>query len=502
MPKPLLLTRPSGLFVRFLVPVSLRKQVGRTYIVRRVPEFHPDRVRSFVANLTVTLSTAFEALAQEGGSMINDEVALALQRARNAGQYVVERDINGNITKMQSDGADDHRNMMEALAVLQPAKPPSTALSDAISLHVQALVLRRLAKDTITESQHTLKLFSGVARGNNLSDISADDIREFLEAIRWWPSRASIKPEYEGLTVKEIIKRGQEQNVPRPSVHTENKHMQRLKKFFNSPDVADEIPKKSVFTEMLKEHPTGDAIPKRPFTSVEVKQVFGSDFLAWGKKYPHRYFAPLISLYSGARVTEVAQLYLADIEERDGVLCFSISKRFFGQKLKNENSRRFIPIHSKLFEAGFIDYYQMLKSSGLSSRLFPHLPVGTSSTEGYANSGYGKQLSKQFSSYCKKFKFPAGTAFHAFRHTVATQLSRNGYQPLQIGQITGHVPQDDRNKQQQESETLAVVYIQDLPPNERADMIESLKYDIEFPEWNDAIQTSLRKTLRKEKFHK
>ncbi|SDW70516.1 hypothetical protein SAMN05421681_102599 [Lysobacter enzymogenes] len=52
----------------------------------------------------------------------------------------------------------------------------------------------------------------------------------------------------------------------------------------------------------------------RSFTTAELQAIFGpSAYRPWAKKYPHRYRAPILGLYSGARVTEVAQLYVDDI---------------------------------------------------------------------------------------------------------------------------------------------------------------------------------------------
>jgi hypothetical protein len=70
MPKPLLLTRPSGLFVRFLVPADLREQVGSRFVVRSLHGRRGDAARLVGSVLAVALSQAFAAL-RRGGDVVD-----------------------------------------------------------------------------------------------------------------------------------------------------------------------------------------------------------------------------------------------------------------------------------------------------------------------------------------------------------------------------------------------------------------------------------------------
>lgn len=62
MPKPYMLARPSGLYVRFLVPVDLRVRIGTRFIVRPLGPFRGDTARLIAARMAVALSYAFEVL--------------------------------------------------------------------------------------------------------------------------------------------------------------------------------------------------------------------------------------------------------------------------------------------------------------------------------------------------------------------------------------------------------------------------------------------------------
>jgi integrase len=99
-----------------------------------------------------------------------------------------------------------------------------------------------------------------------------------------------------------------------------------------------------------------------------------------------RYWVPLISLFSGARLGEIVQLRIADVLEEQSILHFALLDEEEDQRLKNENSRRRIPVHPKLIELGFRDLLWQRRERG-EVRLFPDLPMGE---DGYYSSPFSK----------------------------------------------------------------------------------------------------------------
>jgi integrase len=95
---------------------------------------------------------------------------------------------------------------------------------------------------------------------------------------------------------------------------------------------------------------------------------------------PERLYMPLIAMYQGMRINEIAQLYVEDIKLIDEVYCIDINKNTEDKKLKNASSVRLIPIHKKLIELGLIDYWKyQLKNN--KKRLWSNLSLGL---EGYS----------------------------------------------------------------------------------------------------------------------
>lgn len=100
-------------------------------------------------------------------------------------------------------------NVAAALVSPQVAPPvveePSPLLSEEIQSHLADLERRHLAPDTITESKHTLRIFLATTGDIPVREIKATHARAFLDAVRWWPERATVRPKYRHVSVLEII---------------------------------------------------------------------------------------------------------------------------------------------------------------------------------------------------------------------------------------------------------------------------------------------------------
>lgn len=146
------------------------------------------------------------------------------------------------------------------------------------------------------------------------------------------------------------------------------------------------------------------------------------------------YWVPLIGAYTGARISEIAQLLVADIKEVDGVQCYQIAVTDDEwQSIKVESSKRVIPVHSELVRLGFLDYVRDMAALG-AVRVFPALVVSE-------NNGAGGGISKWFSEYKTAAGFGPANVFHAWRNTVETKLQRSREGQLYIDRYLGHKPE-------------------------------------------------------------
>lgn len=207
---------------------------------------------------------------------------------------------------------------------------------------------------------------------------------------------------------------------------------------------------------------------------------------------PYYYWMPLLALFTGARVNELAQLMLDDIRENDGIPFFNLDvDGESDKKLKNANARREIPVHSMLIKLGLIEYVKALRSTGYD-RLFPEITPNTVK-------GHGKAVSAWFNESIlnKRLKLERNRtkSFHSFRHSVSTLLKEKGINSELRAQLAGHV----RGKTETE-----VRYSKDLKPIHMIEVVEKIDFSLpeiakfNIPDGLDAIRDAQRRKRGKE----
>ena len=105
--------------------------------------------------------------------------------------------------------------------------------------------------------------------------------------------------------------------------------------------------------------------------------------------------------------------------------------------MKGKAAIRTLPVPQPLLDAGFLDFLADIRQCG-HPRLFPHLSAGINKKTGETNARYSQAALNQFSAYMKALGFPKGVGFHAFRHTIATELHHQGVSDEDIALVTGH----------------------------------------------------------------
>ncbi|WP_017174365.1 site-specific integrase, partial [Xanthomonas phaseoli] len=244
---------------------------------------------------------------------------------------------------------------------------------------------------------------------------------------------ASKKAEFRGLTPKEVLAKAKRAGHPTLLERTQEKRRDHLAAFFNAQ--ADEalIPKAPHKAIMNRSKSQTDAPTREPFTPAELAALFDAEaFPDWASKYPHRWFGSILGVATGARVNEVAQLYVDDVAEVGGHWGIHIRAQRPDQRLKNAHSSRFVPLSDTVLQAGFLTFVEDVKRAGFD-RLFPHLQHSEAG-------GYGDTMGDQFRAYAIKRGLTGRLkSFHCFRHNVANTLVNELGTAIPVTQeITGH----------------------------------------------------------------
>jgi integrase len=168
---------------------------------------------------------------------------------------------------------------------------------------------------------------------------------------------------------------------------------------------------------------------RRPFTTAELKLLFGPEY---ARLRGHRRWLPLLALYTGARLEELAQLLVTDVRRVHGVRVIAIEPGD-GKKLKSMAAERLIPVHPALVRAGFLRHVASVRRANpRGGRLFPELQPGARG-----------QFSQGFSTWFGRYRRALGitdpqVGMHAFRHNFADALRAAGIEPELRNTLLGH----------------------------------------------------------------
>lgn len=179
-----------------------------------------------------------------------------------------------------------------------------------------------------------------------------------------------------------------------------------------------------------------------PFTSADLKAIFSSPVYAQAKRPKGgrgeaAFWFPLIALFTGARLEEIAQLYVRDLQQvpNEDLWFFDITDTGEDQRLKvGAKNRREVPVHSELVRLGLVAWLLRREAEvGLDGPLFPHFEPNRAKKR----SG---PWSKWFNRYLRDdcgITDPR-KVFHSFRHTFKDACRNSDVAEDHHDQLTSH----------------------------------------------------------------
>jgi integrase len=347
------------------------------------------------------------------------QAVIKIEQERLKGNYnsQLELSILNNYSVQQQPGPTNSE---------KPKRKRSTRLSKAILQFIKESVSDgKWAPKSIVEYENRLALLLEVMGDCLLSEIDFKKTRRFFDNLKCLPPNRSKIKAYRDKTIPQLLK----MKLPKDkcmSVRTVNNAMQSVYGLFEWAVQRDMMDKNYAGGMRIKQTRRPDESKER-FMVDDLKCLFGS----MDKTAGHKFWIPLLGLYTGARLEEICQLYVADIRKEAGVWIIDINDK--GEKqLKTHNAKRIVPIHEALLAHGFTEYVQQIESEG-HERVFPKLKK--------MKGKFGHYFSRAFSTHLKKLGIKIEgrkVSFHSLRHTFITCAKHNDLPENHVKELVGH----------------------------------------------------------------
>lgn len=459
-------TRNGVYYARFVVPLAMRdssSSAGREIRVSTLTK----NPRDATARARL-LRVLYEGLMHGGGVFCREHITTYFQtimaqfKAPPPGtpKFNVEYDFTTGKATFSDVKHDEQVTVMSMLDDMHKRLPTPTHqvaiapqnsanLSEEAKQSIATMVDQYLAYQkgrertgeigpkNVPQRATRLRLFTSYFDGKAIGELTPNDIKTYMDDIAYYPTSRDVIGIEPGKSVREVIELSKAKKLrketgelcPTLSMLTVKGYMLALADFVNFCDLKLAVMDRTAsrMKSIVDAAPQGARNVKEPFTDDELTQIFSCPYF-WQPAYnhPHQYWTPVIGLFTGARLSEICQLTTGDIKEYEkGKWQISFNDEDDDdeegapaqkKRLKNKASTRIIPIHPKLVELGFVDYWKKRKKIGNVNLL----NVSRAEKDGFGKvpgDFFRNKILREYVGIHSKTK-----VFHSFRYTFITRL--------------------------------------------------------------------------------
>ncbi len=327
--------------------------------------------------------------------------------------------------------------------------------------------------DTLNQSRMAVRLFvDTVGDRFPVSMMDKKVVRNWKALLLKYPVKAAEMTAFKGMSLRETVIANEKVGKPVISPRTVNRYLSGLGAFCDwlmNHEYLNANPTHNLYIRQDKSRRA-----TKPFSSEQLQTLFNSPLFTgcqsndkWHlpgdhRIRDHRYWLPLIMLYSGARPGEIAQLLVDDVHQSHGRWIIHITEeRDDTKSTKTKGSMRVLPVHPELEKLGFIAYHRSMVERG-EKRLFPD-------AERNARGQMAAEFDRDINRYLTRIgiKHGRGLSLYSLRHGFADALRLAGFLDEQFGILLGHT-----------NHTMTGRYgtLQQGMLRQRAEMIDAVSY--------------------------
>jgi integrase len=366
-------------------------------------------------------------------------------------------------------------SIFPAKAIVEKTAPSAVRLVDVATKFLEAYPTKK--EGMLKKHKACIPAFCEVVGDMPITELRRTHVKEFFEILHKLPPRWSDIKRKEGLTIRQIALQKHELLLNEKTFsYTYKTSINQFLSWARENFGESGFPGIPITTIRYEGKRKAGEKKQRAFKPSELKRLFeGPEMKEFASTLDlaRFYWLPAIGLFTGARVNEICQLNpQQDIlkELGSGIWYFWITEETESDELvrkstKNTPSTRKVPIHSKLIELGFLDYFNRVKATG-ATLIFP----GWRPSKGRA-SGAAEKWFREFLRNCGLRDETPGcrtVGMHAFRHTLSNAALNAG---VDESHLVGHVGGES---------AVARGYRGELSLVKKQEIIEKILYDINF----------------------
>jgi integrase len=412
---PYLIRRKNVFYFRLVVPAELRESINAREIVRSLKT----ESRHEAAHQALKLAAHYKAA-------LHDLKVGKAQQVNHLGLPALKC----------------------APPVTPPIAPPVQGKSSAPLLSVVITdFLKRYDpsnRATLTKLTATLPVFLELIGDKPVNQILQADINAYFDDVQKLPVRRDAKI-FEGMTIREVINANTGKCISAGTFSSAYRACVSIFVNWAIIHYRDQGFSSLSVQGAIYRGDRADSVNKqRAMTQEELQKLFGHPKMrsyAADPKNVHYFWLPAIGLFSGCRINELCQVCpQTDIlqDEKTGIWYFSFDDEGevaegVEKSIKNESSRRIVPVHSRLIDLGFLNYVERVKAGGHKA-IFP----AWKPRNGKASANASKWFKRYLESIGLKDQTPGArlSGYHAFRHTFITHGLNNKI--AGVFALTGH----------------------------------------------------------------
>lgn len=362
------------------------------------------------------------------------EPVLLLQEIKNAylGLLQAREEYQASLSKYDFSETRHPANETASapIAPQKPSVPLQQAIDEYIAENRNAKSWGVTTHDKKLAHLSTLvEVLNGDRQTRSISDQDVLDVKRVIAAL---PKNRQKMPATRGLSILDAIA---VERTTKIDAVTLNGYLSTFHSFFDWV-VKNKYANENLFKGMKVGTAASKKQPQRkPFKPDALKAMhieLTHNHMGMVKSGSHKW-ATLIAMFTGARLNEICQLEIADVQQENGIWFFNMTDEGDNNKrLKTFASNRKVPIHSQLLEDGLLQYHKEMAQTK-ATRLFPDYSYE-------ARGGYGRSLGRWFNDVflVKQHIKTKELVFHSLRHTMITRLAQAGVQEPIYQCIVGH----------------------------------------------------------------